>query len=230
MQEHRSFDEVRDANAALRRLNDILEAEISRIGQALHHAGSILATATLELDLAAKKLMPTGHHRLAGARRLLEETGEQLRRVSHELRPTILDDLGLRPALEYLAQRFEQRGEVKVSVSGQLVDRLPLPAEIAIYRIVHDALENTLRHGGGPRVVRIAVEQQDRNCRCTVTDDGPGFDAQAVLADARQRALGLLGMRERADAVGGRCDIRSAPGQGTAVEILVPLAPQATAQ
>jgi signal transduction histidine kinase len=229
MQEHRSLEDFRDANAALRRLNEVLEAEIGRIGHELHHAGSILATATLELDLAAKKLMPTGHHRLAAARRLLEETGEQLRRVSQGLRPTILDDLGLRPALEYLAQSFGERGDVQVSVNGQLAERLPLAAEIAIYRIVHEALSNTQRHARGPCNARIAVEQQGTQCRCTITDNGAGFDAPAVLADARRQALGLLGMRERANAVGGTCDIQSAPGQGTVVEILVPLAPRQTA-
>jgi signal transduction histidine kinase len=224
MQEHRASEDFRDANAALRRLNEVLEAEIGRIGHELHHAGSILATATLELDLAAKKLMPTGQHRLAAARRMLEETGEQLRRVSQGLRPTILDDLGLRPALEYLAQSFSERGDMQVSVNGQLAERLPLAAEIAIYRIVHEALGNTLRHARGPCTVRIVVEQQGGQCRCTVTDNGAGFDAEAVLADARRQALGLLGMRERANAVGGTCAINSAPGQGTVVEIMVPLA------
>jgi two-component system, NarL family, sensor histidine kinase UhpB len=218
---YRSVDE---ANAALRRLNEMLETEVGRIAHALHdQAGSILATATLELDLAARELLPVGHQRLAGVRRLLGETGEQLRNLSHELRPTILDDLGLRPALEFLAQGFEQRTGLKVEVSGQMRDRLSVGAEIALYRITHEALNNTLRHGGNSTAVRITIEQQAGECRCVISDDGPGFDVEAVLARGGKRGLGLLGMRERANAVGGTCLISSAPGRGTSIEVLVPL-------
>jgi signal transduction histidine kinase len=223
---HRSVDE---ANAALRRLNETLETEVGRIAHALHdQAGSILATATLELDLAAKEL-PAGGQRLAGVRQLLDETGEQLRHLSHELRPTILDDLGLRPALEFLAQGFEQRAGLKVSVTGQLRGRLPVGAEIAIYRIAHEALNNAVRHGGGQTTVTILLEQHAQEIRCRIVDDGAGFDAAVLLAPGGKRGLGLLGMRERANAVGGRCDIRSVPGEGTAIELVVPLEPLAAA-
>ncbi len=219
-----SYRSVDEANAALRRLNEMLETEVGRIAHALHdQAGSILATATLELDMAARELLPVGHQRLAGVRRLLGETGEQLRHLSHELRPTILDDLGLRPALEFLAQGFEQRSGLKVEVGGQLRDRMPVGAEIALYRITHEALNNALRHGGSSSSVRIVLEQQAGKCHCVITDDGPGFDVDAVLARGGKRGLGLLGMRERANAVGGTCTIHSTPGRGTAIEVTVPL-------
>lgn len=213
-----------EANAALRRLNELLEGEVGRIAHALHdQAGSILATATLELDLAARELVPGGQERLAGVRRLLDETGEQLRHLSHELRPTILDDLGLRPALEFLAQGMEQRTGLRIKVTGQARTRLPVGAEIAIYRIVHEALNNTVRHGGGTATVNIALEQGENHLRCVITDDGAGFDVEAVLAPGGKRGLGLLGMRERASAVGGSCLITSRPGAGTRVEVVVPL-------
>jgi signal transduction histidine kinase len=225
---HRSVDE---ANAALRRLNELLEGEVGRIAHALHdQAGSILATATLELDLAVRELLPIGHQRLAGVRRLLDETGEQLRHLSHELRPTILDDLGLRPALEFLAQGIEQRTGLRIKVAGHLRSRLPVAAEIAVYRIAHEALNNAVRHGGGAPGVTIALEQvadaQGReSLRCVISDDGAGFDVDAVLAPGGKRGLGLLGMRERASAVGGSCKVISTPGKGTRVEVLVPLEP-----
>lgn len=219
-----SYRSVDEANAALRRLNELLEAEVGRIAHALHdQAGSILATATLELDMAAKELLPSGHQRLAGVRRLLDETGEQLRHLSHELRPTILDDLGLRPALDFLAQGIEQRTGLNVNVSGQVRERLPVGAEIAIYRIAHEALNNAVRHGGESPTVDITIEQQGREIHCTIKDDGSGFEVDAVLARGGKRGLGLLGMRERASAVGGACNIRSAPGLGTAIEVIVPL-------
>jgi signal transduction histidine kinase len=219
-----SYRSVDEANAALRRLNELLEGEVGRIAHALHdQAGSILATATLELDLAARELVPGGQERLAGVRRLLDETGEQLRHLSHELRPTILDDLGLRPALEFLAQGMEQRTGLRIKVAGQARTRLPVGAEIAIYRIVHEALNNTVRHGGGTATVNIALEQGDNHLRCVITDDGAGFDVDAVLAPGGKRGLGLLGMRERASAVGGSCLITSQPGAGTRVEVVVPL-------
>jgi signal transduction histidine kinase len=219
-----SYRSVDEANAALRRLNELLEAEVGRIAHALHdQAGSILATATLELDMAAKELLPSGHQRLAGVRRLLDETGEQLRHLSHELRPTILDDLGLRPALDFLAQGIEQRTGLSVNVSGQVRERLPVGAEIAIYRIAHEALNNAVRHGGEAPAVDITIEQQGREIHCTIKDDGAGFDVDTVLARGGKRGLGLLGMRERANAVGGTCNIRSAPGLGTSIEVIVPL-------
>jgi signal transduction histidine kinase len=219
-----SYRSVDEANAALRRLNEMLETEVGRIAHALHdQAGSILATATLELDMAVKELLPSGHQRLASVRQLLGETGEQLRHLSHELRPTILDDLGLRPALEFLAQGFEQRSGLTVSVLGQLRDRLPVGAEIAVYRIAHEALNNTVRHGGRAPSVQIALEQQHGFCRCVIRDDGPGFDVEAVLARGGKRGLGLLGMRERANAVGGSCVINSTPGRGTVIEVMVPV-------
>jgi signal transduction histidine kinase len=219
-----SYRSVDEANAALRRLNELLEAEVGRIAHALHdQAGSILATATLELDMAARELLPSGHQRLAGVRRLLDETGEQLRHLSHELRPTILDDLGLRPALDFLAQGIEQRTGLNVNVTGQVRERLPVGAEIAIYRIAHEALNNTVRHGGESPSVDITIEQQGREIHCTIKDDGLGFDVEAVLTRGGKRGLGLLGMRERANAVGGTCNIRSAPGLGTSIEVVVPL-------
>lgn len=219
-----SYRSVDEANAALRRLNELLEGEVGRIAHALHdQAGSILATATLELDLAARELVPGGHPRLAGVRRLLDETGEQLRHLSHELRPTILDDLGLRPALEFLAQGMEQRTGLRIKVMGQARTRLSVGAEIAIYRIVHEALNNTVRHGGDTATVTIALEQGENHVRCVITDDGAGFDVESVLSPGGKRGLGLLGMRERASAVGGSCLVTSRPGAGTRVEVVVPL-------
>ena len=209
---------VGEANAALRRLNELLEEEAKRIAHALHdQAGSILASASLELDLAAAEFPPAAQEQLAGARRLLDETGEQLRHLSHELRPVILDDLGLHAALDFLAEGVERRTGLSVHVHGQFRERLPAAIETAVYRVVQEALNNTLLHGGPAPSISISIERQAAHLRCVVVDDGTGFDVKV------KRGLGLIGMRERAHAVGGTCAITSAPGKGTSIEIVVPL-------
>jgi signal transduction histidine kinase len=215
---------VAEANAALRRLNELLEDEAKRIAHALHdQAGTILATAGLELDLAAHELPKGVRERLAGVRRLLDETGEQLRHLSHELRPTILDDLGLLPALEFLAEGVEHRTGVSVQVRGSGRERLPAPVETAIYRIVQEALNNAVLHGGAGLSVEVAVQRSADALRCLVVDDGMGFDVDAAGDAKERRGLGVLGMRERASSINGTLRIESSSGEGTTIEVCVPL-------
>jgi signal transduction histidine kinase len=212
-----------EATAALRRLNELLEEDIKRVAHALHdQAGTILSSAGIELDLIARDVDPALRERLASARRLLDETGEQLRHFSHELRPTLLDDLGIGPALDYLAEGVEQRTGMQIKVRTKLLERPPAAVETALYRIVQEALNNTGRHAGASAAVTITMDWNGDAIRCRIADDGVGFDAQAVLADGRRGGMGLLGMRERAQAIGGSFEIRSAPGHGTTIEIVVP--------
>ena len=209
---------VGEANAALRRLNELLEKEAQRIARALHdQAGNILASASLELDLAVGELPPAAQEQMAGVRRLLDETGEQLRHLSYELRPTILDDLGLRPALDFLAEGVGQRTGLKVEVRGRFRERVKSEVETAVYRVVQEAVNNSLLHGGDSPAVTITIERQGRDLECVVEDDGIGFDVNS------KRGLGLIGMRERMSAVGGTCEVGSAPGAGTHVVIRAPL-------
>jgi len=224
-----SFRTVDEANLVLRRLNDLLEDEAKRIAHALHdQAASIVASASLELDMAVGELPPAAQERLAGVRRLLDETGDQLRHLSHELRPTILDDLGLKAALVFLADGVEQRTGLKVEVRGPARERFPAAVETAIYRIAQEALNNAFVHGGESPNVKITLRHQPDALHCTIADDGLGFDVDGVLAKRGNRGLGILGMRERASAVGGVCEIRSRPGKGTTIEIMVPVRAIAT--
>lgn len=217
------FQRVDESSAAWRRLNELLEEEVRRIARALHdEAGSILAQAGLEMDLATDGLPAEAREKLASARRLLDDTGEQLRQLSHELRPPILDDLGILRALEFLAERVEKRTGLSVHVRGELRERLAPPVEIAVYRVVQEALNNTLRHGGESSSVAVSIGREPGFVHCVVVDDGVGFDVDTVLADARRHGLGLLGMRERVEAIGGECVITSAAGQGTRIELKIP--------
>jgi len=219
-----SYRTVDEANLVLRRLNDMLEDEAKRIAHALHdQAASIVASASLELDMAVKELPAEAQTRLAGVRQLLDETGEQLRHFSHELRPTILDDLGIKPALEFLAQGVAQRTGLHVEVRGSVRERFSAAVETAVYRIAQEALNNAFLHGGESLNVLITLRRLQNDLHCVITDDGLGFDVDRVLAKHGNRGLGLLGMRERANAVGGVCEIRSRPGGGTTIEIVVPV-------
>ena len=219
-----TYRAVDEANTALRRLNQLLEGEAKRIAHALHdQAANIVASATLELDLALGDLPKGAREQLVRVRQLLDETGDQLRHLSHELRPTILDDLGLHAALTFLAEGFEQRTGVSVYVRGTVRERFPSAVETAVYRVVQEALNNAFAHGGESLTVTVAIDRLERDLRCVITDDGAGFDVSKVLGGNAKQGLGLLGMCERVSAVGGVCDIWSLPKHGTAVEVLVPI-------
>jgi len=204
---HRGF---REGVAALRRLNEMLEEEVKRIAHALHD------------EAVSGGLPPRARERLGKIRGPLDEIEKHLRRLSHELRPTVLDDLGLLPALEFLAQGVIARSGVPITVDGPRSPRLPSSVEITLYRVVQEALRNATKHAGARRVgIRVAVEAE--MVRCLIKDDGRGFDVVAVLDRKGERGLGLIGMRERVNAVSGQLTIESAPGRGTELRITIPL-------
>src|SRR5207247_4545900 len=167
--------------AALRRRKETLEEEAKRIAHALHdEAGQLLASVHLALEGIARDLAPSVSHRLKAVKGLLDQSEAHLRRLSHELRPTVLDDLGLVPALEFLTEGVSKRTKLQVTVVGQMIDRLPPPVEMALYRIVQEALNNTTRHAQASRAT-IRLEQNGHLIRCLVSDDGIGFDVPTAL-------------------------------------------------
>lgn len=214
---------VDEANETLRRLNETLEDGARRIAQSLHdEAGGIIAAARLELDLAIKAAPGATRDRLEQVSKLLDETGERLRHLSHELRPAILDDLGLVKALTFLAQGFSSRSPIKVTVLGELRERQTPRVELAVYRVVQEALNNAIRHASGVSAISVRLRQRRDGIVCSIRNDGVGFDVEKTLHDKTRRGLGLLGMRERIHSVGGSIDIRSALTQGTTIEVVVP--------
>ncbi|HLW81940.1 MAG TPA: sensor histidine kinase [Candidatus Acidoferrales bacterium] len=216
---HRAFGE---ANETLRRLNESLESETRRISRALHdESGQLLAAVHIQLMQLARNLAPPGQATLREIESLLEQIEQQLRNFSHELRPTVLDDYGLLPALQSLAERFSKRFGTPVSVDGKAMPRLTKSTEAAIYRVAQEALNNVARHAKASRVhIRLWMSPGELHCR--IRDDGVGFDP-AALPRASKNALGLLGIRERLNVLGGSLEIQSAPQQGTELKILVPL-------
>jgi signal transduction histidine kinase len=196
------------------------EAEARRIAHELHdEASQILAGLHITLDTLVRDL-PAPPEALGRLHAELDRVEAQLRRLSHELRPAMLDDLGLAAALEWLGQGVTDRAGVAVAVQAP-EDRLTPEIETALYRIIQEALTNAVRHGR-PRRIAVEVHEESSHIRAVVRDDGHGFDVPAAWARRGDRGLGLIGMRERAEALGGTLEIRSTPGQGTELSVRIP--------
>jgi signal transduction histidine kinase len=209
-----------ETNSALRRLNGILEEEAKRIAHALHdEAGELLATVYLELAELARE--PTGPvaTRVSRITGYLDRMREQLRRLSHELRPPILDQLGLVPALRFLADGVAKRTGIQVVVEDLTESRLPLQAETSLYRVVQEALTNVTKHARATRVyIRVWID--NGIAFCAVRDDGIGFESAGTKTTL---GLGLIGIRERVTSLHGTLKIDSAPGKGTEIRVSLPI-------
>lgn len=214
---HRGHQE---ANAALRCLNQMLEEEAKRIAHALHdEAGQLLATVYLELaELQRTAPAPV----LARAERIsthLDEVRGQLRRLSHELRPLILDELGIAPALEFLAAGFRQRTNLTIVINTTVTNRFAPDIETGVYRVAQEALTNVSKHARATQA-EIRLWTAHGTLHCAVRDDGVGFDPDRHTNPSR--GLGLVGIQERIRATGGALAVTSAPGKGTELHITIP--------
>jgi len=208
---------------ALRHLNAQLEREAERIAHALHDdAGQFLTSAHITLAYVARDLPDSAQSRLREVRDHLDRIEEHLRRLSHELRPRILNDLGLAAALEFLADGVMKRGGFIVTTEVVLEERLPLVVETTLYRLVQEALTNAAKHAR-PTRISVRVVRTGRTIQCAIRDDGVGFDAAEVVARRGEPSLGLVGTRDRVEALGGTLGVTSTPGQGTEVLALIPL-------
>lgn len=213
----------RESILALRRVNESLEQEIARIAHSLHdQSGQLLVTVHLALGDLARDLPEALQPRLAQVVSSLDRVEMQLRNLSHELRPTVLEDLGWLPAIEFLANGISRRARLPIKVHSAVNHRLAVALEVALYRTVQEALTNAVRHAAAASV-RIDITRAAGWLQCEVSDDGVGMEAGAA---GRHGGLGLRAMRERLDAVDGQLEIDSAPGRGTRIRIRVPLEPR----
>jgi two-component system, NarL family, sensor histidine kinase UhpB len=212
---------VREANTALRGLNELLEEQTRRISHQLHDgAGQLLVSVYLALDELGHAA-PAERPRVQEIRELLDKVEDQLRRLSHELRPTMLDDLGLGPALEFLASRVSARSGLVVAIEGVPPQRLAPRVEVVLYRVVQEALTNASKHSRAAHVF-VRVERETRRISCSIRDDGVGFDVAAVMARAGSQGIGLIGIRERLAPLGGTLQVVSAPGRGSELLVTIP--------
>jgi signal transduction histidine kinase len=217
---HRGF---RSAISALHRLNETLEQEIQRIAHAVHdEAGQLLVAARLAMSGVAHDLSPALQGRLEEVGTILGQVEKQLRRLSHELRPTILDDLGLVPALQFLADGISRSATLSIRIQNSLEGRHAPNIETALYRIIQEALTNVTKHAHAKNV-EIQLTNVARHLHCLVHDDGVGFDGSTVLSCKERSGLGLVGIRERLNAVGGTLQIASVVGGGTELFVKIPV-------
>jgi signal transduction histidine kinase len=195
-----------------RELHDDTAQALIALGQRVEMAQKLLTT---EPERAAE--------RLSRVRAMLTETVEGVRRFSRDLRPIYLEDLGFIPALEMLTREAEQRENltIRLAIVGP-VRRLPPDLELAAYRIVQEALNNTIQHAQASQV-EVEARFEESNLILSVRDDGQGFEPPNLPdALARQGHFGLMGIQERTLLYGGQLTISSAPGEGTEIVVRLP--------
>ncbi len=224
----RMFGELERQRAELHTLSGhlvtTLEDERRRIARELHdEAGQLLYALRLHLDVLARSIPDDQLELLeqTGALRLLaEEARLKIRALSHELRPATLDELGLVPALRQLITDFGAQGKLQATFDTTgAMDRLGSRIETACYRIVQEALTNTMRHAQA-RHVCVRLQADEGQVRLEIADDGQGFNPGRLQSHA---GVGLLGIRERAAGLHGELAIESAPGHGTRLVVSVPM-------
>jgi PAS domain S-box-containing protein len=214
--------------ALSRRLVEAQEVERRQVAVELHENISQLTYGILMRCESLARKMPAQAHssraELLKLRDLLDRATEEVRRISQDLRPSALDDLGLQAVLRMACDRFAQRTRVQVNLEGvSSIARLPVAVETALYRILQEVLRNVERHARA-RHVAVRLRRQGDVVRLAITDDGIGFDPDRYRAEQKAKGgLGLLGMRERAISVGGALSVQSAPGHGTTVRAQIPL-------
>ena len=216
-------DSRRELEKLSARLVDVQEEERRRIARELHdEVGQSLEAllvglgGVLRLVPAAEQVM---QDQIGHVKGLAENSIKTVRNLALLLRPSMLDDLGLIPALEWQAREVSRRGEMEVDVHSEMIsEELPEEVKICVFRLAQEALNNAAAHAAAKHV-NVSIFRTADKLRVTITDDGKGFDPERV------RGMGLLGMEERVKHLGGTLKIDSRPGQGTAVIGELPLSP-----
>ncbi len=195
------------------------EEERARVARDLHdEVNQSLTGLLLRLEAVREHAPPELAEEIAETKRLANAAMEELLTLARQLRPTALDDLGLKAAVAGTVDELARRTDVRASFegSGSFSD-IPADAQLVVYRVAQEALTNAQRHAE-PENVRVQLERQNGAIALTVSDDGRGF-----TFDEANRGLGIGGMRERALLVGGELRIESRPGVGTRVRLIVPI-------
>jgi two-component system, NarL family, sensor histidine kinase UhpB len=227
---------ARDETAA--RVLRAQEEERRRLALELHdQTGQSLTALTLHAEALVQRLSSERSEAAAQARiqasqvsALAQQTLAEVQALSRQLRPSMLDDLGLPAALRWLADDADERLGVQAQVRTEVSERLPSEVEIALYRIAQESLTNAVRHGRACHV-RIALRRREESVTLTVADDGIGSaSSRDGHIPPASGGLGLAGMRERVHPLGGRVVVRSQPGHGWVVRAVVPLDTAARAQ
>lgn len=219
--------ELTESRQQLRELSAFLEAvreeERSRISRELHdELGQTLTALTMGLQWAGKRLPPAQEKvraKLQALKGLTETTASAMRRIASDLRPLVLDELGLASAIEWLVESFAEGNSIDIQLKSDLrTTDLGAPTNTAFFRILQESLTNVSRHGQATRVL-VEVLEGDRLVMLRIRDNGRGIDQ---VAAASGKKLGLIGMRERAYMLGGSFTISSEKSAGTTIEVALP--------
>lgn len=216
----------------LRKTISAQEEERRRLARELHdETAQRLAALSIALDRARDGLDPSNPAlaRILEAKENVSRLLADTRRLILGLRPTVLDDLGLIPAIRWYCETYLAAQGIEVAITADKApSRLPSHIEVAMFRIVQEAVNNIARHSSAEHA-GIEISFSDEVVRVVVSDDGKGFDAAGALDPAAKasESVGLLGMQERVHLLGGRLDIRSMAGAGTSIVVEVPVIEEA---
>ncbi len=206
------------------RMVDQHEAERRRLSRELHdETAQVFSAVKMELGVLREGIAPAEGPRLDQILALIDAGIRTIRNVTNDLRPSLLDDLGLLPALRSLAAEFAERSGVDATFSAPAaLPGLSSEAELALFRALQEALANVARHAEAT-TVEIGLSASGGRVLLEVRDDGRGFPAEPLEAYERRGHMGLAGMRERIGALGGSVRTQKAPGGGALVEVSVPV-------
>jgi signal transduction histidine kinase len=201
----------------------VQEEERKRISRELHDVVAQMLTG-INVRLATLKREATADTRnlarsITQTQRLVEKSVDIVHRFAYELRPTVLDDLGLIPALNTLLKNYTKKTGIRASLTAFTgVEKLSSPKRTALYRVAHEALTNVARHAQAGHVA-VNIRKLSNGACMDISDDGKGFEVKQVLFAAKCKRLGLLGIRERVEMLGGKFMVESTPGKGTTIHV-----------
>jgi len=223
----KSQDMQQEMRLLSRRLLSVQEEERKRISRELHDVVAQTLTG-INVQLSSLTMQSTAdaeslETKIASTQRLVEESVETVHRFARDLRPTVLDDLGLVPAIRSYLKLFTQQSGIAVEFGASMsVDELSGDQRTALYRVMQEAVTNISRHAEASQG-RVSLKKLGASVCLEIRDDGLGFPEIEQGVEIAKR-LGLVGMRERIEMVGGRFSVKSQPGKGTNVRVTIPQA------
>jgi PAS domain S-box-containing protein len=225
----RAEEEIRKSRERLRnlsgRLQSLLEEERTRISREIHdEMGQALTALKIDLSLTRKSLVSGGHAEQSAKvhenERAVNRLIRTVRKIATDLRPGILDELGVAPAIEWMAKDFQNRTGIGCKVVLEGVDKISDTVRAtAIFRIVQEALTNVMRHAAASRV-NVSFKKEDHTLILEVRDNGIGITEERIIGS---KSLGLIGIRERVRLLGGEAVTGGKPGEGTLVRVTLPI-------
>lgn len=223
---HLAKEKLKEAYEETRKLTEhlqtIREEERMHIAREIHdELGQLLTVLKMDISWLNRRLQPTTEaisNKLQDLLLLIDTTVKKVRHISSELRPSLLDDLGLVAAMEWHMEEFQKRSGIELEAHLPNVEPvLPEPVKIGLFRILQESLTNVARHSGAQHTT-VTLLQEENTLILTIEDDGKGFDAE----NTKKKTLGLLGMKERALMMGGEYNITGVAGKGTIVKVSIP--------